>query len=98
MRWGLMVGIFSFGGMAFQVWLAVVVWGMPWYAAVLFALAVYVQGYLWGRGHGYRQGLYDNHTIYRDALRRVTGQFIEATPPQVGEAYTQLVTHRDRSN
>jgi hypothetical protein len=97
-RWLLGVYACSLGGIAFQIWLIVAVWGLPWYVAAIFAAAIFFQGYLMGRSHGYHQGLWDNHTIYRDALRGQADAIIKATPPEIGETYTHLVTHRDRSN
>lgn len=96
-RWRWAATATAFVCVAAQAWM-LMSWGLPWWVAALAVAAVFVQGALAGFGQGYHKGLWDNDTIYRDAMKLQANEFIKATPPQLGEAYTQLVTHRDRGN
>lgn len=97
-RWLLGVYGMPLAGVAVQVLFIMFVWHLPWYAVAIFVPVIWFQGYVVGASHGYRSGLWTHHDMARDAMRLQAEALIEATPPEIGETYTHLVTHRDRSN
>lgn len=81
-------------------------WGVEWWSACIFAVAIFVQGYFVGRSLTYKRGLDEGAAmatkVWRDGIERMQAQAaeeaIEMTPHELGEKYTAMVSHRDRSS
>jgi hypothetical protein len=99
------LGMVSLGLCAAAVALAMV-WNGPPAVVATAAINVLIQGVLFGRGWGYEHGFDDGaamaHKHWRAGVERMQAQAaeraIELTPHELGESYTAMVSHRDRSN